>query len=404
MLVARGKKTRGHETDESRYYRRAFPHSVAYAIACSRVPEDERREWVVAWRDTPDAEPSVHRHISLARPADLMDLVARRVPVNGVHVALQGPLHGGALLFDIDYDSTGPPRTTLCTCAAGSRVVCGACWQSVAVCVKGYVHALREHFGLHQVLVTISGGRGVHIECHDPECFAMSEAERRALYDTLTRDVALTLRNMLLGTARDEYLWHHDGLAALDTPRHARGGSARPPAWILDVYRRVVVPEFRANWVPRMLGAARADDVFGALQVLWVAVGEAHRECATPRGGCTDCALAAARPLAPVALSASMDAAPREVSLETRGAFALLMRMMWLVPDQALLQRSHPLRLPFSVHGRTGRVAICVPPEAIHAYGPGSGNMPRAVDVLNDPTILEPHVREARRALHLTQE
>jgi hypothetical protein len=399
---------------------------------------------------------TVTRHLHVSSADELLRIVrAAEYPADGVHYDL-GACATRALQFDVDYDPVALPREgVICTCRNDDRRVCDRCWQTLAGVCKGYQYVLCDLLCLDQVLCVYSGNRGVHFHVCDPAALGHSNVSmQRRIYDELTRMVPDTLTALVAYFATVELerivTMSLDALLGDEALTvQLRGNKLTPQSsavlcspWVLRLYRCALWPHFRQQWTPRLTNNSRASAADGralAAAALRSTHSPPHtlapcRDCAllgvceqlsahyTRRDrGALDARYATADSLAPLGVAspprygtyAQLDDAALgldagddcgvdcedAVQRERFDSLLLVLRTLWLPPDEHLLDPAHPLRAVFSPHARG---SLCVPLDVEHAHDfrPAS-NAPSVPAVLADRTLLAPAKRLFKNRLYV---
>jgi hypothetical protein len=327
--------------------------------------------------------------------------------------------------------------------------VCDRCWQTLAGVCKGYHYVLCDEWQLDQVLCVYSGNRGVHLHVCDPCTLHSGPSMHQRIYDELTHMVPNTLTALVayfatvdlerVATMSLDALLGDEALTV-----QLRGNKLTPQSsavlcspWVLRLYRCALWPHFRQQWTPRLTNNSRASAHDGralAAAALRSAHSPPHtltpcRECALLGAceqlnvqyarrdrGALDARYATADTVAPLGVASpprhgsyallddatlGLDTPPDcedAAQRERFDSFLLVMRTLWLPPDEHLLDRAHPLRTVFSPHARG---SLCVPldVEHVHDFRPASGAL-TVPAVLADPTLLKPAKRLLKDRLY----
>jgi hypothetical protein len=325
---------------------------------------------------------------------ELIRLTRKFTPTDGVHAVLSG-----CMQFDLDYDSNAPDRSSLCKCTATSRLVCNKCFQIVACSALIYEWLLKNLCGFRKTLCVYSGGRGVHIFACDRSCadglqrcvkrqiFSLiSETAHELLTTMLTRDAnsfSACFNYIIADNAsiREDLSQSNVTLDALSGSKPIKALQFAIPNWIISVYGHVLVPYVRNTVLPQWY---ESDNTAAGIERLWLF---AETGCkADPSGiehivsaNCVPCALTLLHKRLSGATIHTMsdndlstdddddDSPQDEDKLQQARIFKLMFRLdtfmlllyiFWLRADAHLLHKSHPLRLPFSPHNRTGKISL----------------------------------------------
>ncbi|NHJ03083.1 MAG: DNA primase catalytic subunit PriS [Candidatus Heimdallarchaeota archaeon] len=137
------------------------------------------------------------RNLSFESPNALKDYLADRTPLHAYIGALydappsrEHPIHtlewkGHELVFDIDLNEYDSVRSHICDCQ-GANQVCIRCWQLVVLAISIIDETLREDFGLSKITWLFSGRRGVHGWVQDSVGFELGQGQRMSIINYLT--------------------------------------------------------------------------------------------------------------------------------------------------------------------------------------------------------------------------
>ena len=226
--------------------------------------------------------------------------------------------------FDLrDWESQRPSsRALLCACDAESS--CAQCWMLIdmaAVILRTYLGQLR---GLGPMLVVFSGKKGAHFYFGTGPTRLLTERQRA---DLLLHDLEALRTSMASAPA---------------TSMAGRVREAMMAAWRRHMAAR-----------PQLLAAPTAP------LSQWLAA-------------------RLQRPVADVTQWAALEARTLE-----RVLVPLVAHVAWPVVDQNALRLNHPVKLPFSVHAKSGRIALPLAEAAVPTFDPARS--PTLAEVLVDP-------------------
>jgi DNA primase small subunit len=137
------------------------------------------------------------RNLAFTDLKELKDFLIDRCPTDAYIGAVyneppsrQNPIHtlewvGHELVFDIDLTDYDAVRKYICDCT-GAAEVCIRCWQLVNVAISIIDETLRFDFGFNDIIWLFSGRRGVHGWVRDPVGFNLSRDQRQSIIDYLT--------------------------------------------------------------------------------------------------------------------------------------------------------------------------------------------------------------------------
>lgn len=90
--------------------------------------------------------------------------------------------------LQFDIDASDFPRRS-CVPQHSEKEVCGHCWPLVVCAADVIMHLMREDFGAHDdPLLTVTGGRGVHLRYFGDEWITAHPLIRTAIADYLIRE------------------------------------------------------------------------------------------------------------------------------------------------------------------------------------------------------------------------
>ena len=137
------------------------------------------------------------RNISFETPKALQDFLIDRCPTDAYIGAVydnppsrERPIHtlewkGHELVFDIDLNDYDAVRKHVCECT-GAGQVCVRCWQLINVSISLIDETLRRDFGMSDILWLFSGRRGVHGWVRDPTTINLDRDQRQSIIDYLS--------------------------------------------------------------------------------------------------------------------------------------------------------------------------------------------------------------------------
>jgi DNA primase small subunit len=137
------------------------------------------------------------RNISFESPSALQDFLIDRCPTDAYLGAVyddpptrKSPIHklewrGHELVFDIDLNDYDVVRKFVCDCK-GADQVCIRCWQLINVAISIIDESLRRDFGMEEIVWVFSGRRGVHGWVQDKMGFKLERDQRQAIIDYLS--------------------------------------------------------------------------------------------------------------------------------------------------------------------------------------------------------------------------
>lgn len=137
------------------------------------------------------------RNISFETPKALIDFLVDRTPFHAYIGAIyneppsrENPIHtlewfGHELVFDIDLNEYDAVRQFVCSCQ-GADQVCTRCWQLVNLAIHIIDETLRQDFGIKAITWIFSGRRGVHGWVTDDLGNSLNQEQRMSIIDYLS--------------------------------------------------------------------------------------------------------------------------------------------------------------------------------------------------------------------------
>ncbi len=137
------------------------------------------------------------RNMSFESPKDLQDFLIDRCPTDAYIGAVyddsptrKTPIHrlewkGHELVFDIDLNDYDSVRKFVCDCT-GANQICNRCWQLINVAISLIDETLRRDFGMEKIVWLFSGRRGVHGWVQDTIGFHLDRDQRQSIIDYLS--------------------------------------------------------------------------------------------------------------------------------------------------------------------------------------------------------------------------
>lgn len=137
------------------------------------------------------------RNISFGSPKELIDYLVDRTPFHAYIGAVyseppsrEKPIHklewqGHELVFDIDLNEYDAVRQYVCNCQ-GADQVCIRCWQLINLAIRIIDETLRFDFGMDDIFWVFSGRRGVHGWVVDTTGFSLHQEQRMSIIDYLS--------------------------------------------------------------------------------------------------------------------------------------------------------------------------------------------------------------------------
>ncbi|MHA1947819.1 MAG: DNA primase catalytic subunit PriS [Candidatus Hodarchaeales archaeon] len=138
-----------------------------------------------------------YRNYSFEEPKQLQDFMIDRCPTDAYIGAVydepptrETPIHklqwkGHELVFDIDLTDYDAVRKYVCDCI-GAGQVCTRCWQLINVSIIIIDETLRRDFGINEIVWLFSGRRGVHAWVLDAVGFNLDREQRQSIIDYLS--------------------------------------------------------------------------------------------------------------------------------------------------------------------------------------------------------------------------
>ncbi len=138
-----------------------------------------------------------YRNISFESPRELIDYLVDRTPFHAYIGAVyneppsrEKPIHklewqGHELVFDIDLNEYDAVRQYVCKCQ-GADQVCIRCWELINLAIRIIDETLRFDFGMNEIFWVFSGRRGVHGWVDDKTGFSLNQEQRMSIIDYLS--------------------------------------------------------------------------------------------------------------------------------------------------------------------------------------------------------------------------
>ncbi len=137
------------------------------------------------------------RNLSFENPKELGDFLIERTPLHAYLGAVYNeppsrkqPIHtldwkGHELVFDIDLDEYDVVRKHVCDCQ-GADQICMRCWQLLNLAITIIDESLRFDFGMENIVWVFSGRRGCHGWVTDDSGFSLNQEQRMSIINYLT--------------------------------------------------------------------------------------------------------------------------------------------------------------------------------------------------------------------------
>lgn len=137
------------------------------------------------------------RNLSFETPHALIDFLIDRTPTDAYVGALfdapptrETPIHtlewrGHELVFDLDLTDYDAVRKYICSCQ-GAEQICHSCWQQITLAIEIIDETLRMDFGLENITWVFSGRRGAHGWVIDDIGLTLDQEQRKAIVDYLS--------------------------------------------------------------------------------------------------------------------------------------------------------------------------------------------------------------------------
>jgi hypothetical protein len=292
------------------------------------------------------------------------------------------------LVFDFDMSDSMPPvRPCHCT----GKALCERCWQTLAASVKLSDWILHNVCGLERVLCVFSGKRGVHVHCFDRNALLYDEVQRRCALEHVAYAWMRFLPRVLdvFNNANERALESCESLQQF-LRLHA---ALSLPHWWFDAYDRVLWPHFAAHWtrahaldandeqcyfqLAALLASLHSDTTSALFTTSNAASGSIHsvRRYDVKRcGEKCQTLLQWRQQTREFLMSSSADATttPTEAVNSRRcEIFMLVVLFTCIAPDAKVTTHlTHPIRLPFSPHASTNRLAVPLCARTAHLFRP----------------------------------
>ncbi|MFX0014140.1 MAG: DNA primase catalytic subunit PriS [Promethearchaeota archaeon] len=271
------------------------------------------------------------RNISFENPQALIDFLVDRTPFHAYIGAVynesptrETPIHtlewfGHELVFDIDLNEYDVVRQFICECQ-GADQVCIRCWQLVNLAVDIIDETLRLDFGMKEIKWVFSGRRGVHGWVNDNLGFLLNQEQRMSIIDYLS---------VIHGEAETARIQDREKLKYDFRNRIEH-----------TVFKYFLKNVRRKDLINLGLGSTSATNIMKQLE---------HQE-----GNMDDNLL-------------------RNINLriaKINKYDEILRRWVPRIDHKVTIDLRRLLRLPYSIHGKTGKVARILPPSDIFSFNP----------------------------------
>jgi DNA primase catalytic subunit len=222
---------------------------------------------------------------------------------------------GQEFCFDFDLKDWGKRRSYLCNCS--EKQICDTCWLLAEITAAMCDVLLTAEVGLGPMLCVASGGKGFHLWWGSPQARQLDTQARLALIDQLFRR------------------WQHpSGPFAKKALEKAK--ACLKKTWVTGgVVRRALLADSASRLASYLRDQARVE--------------KPHFDWLETKG---------LEKLQPSARSHTQWKHFAQCVGETR-ATHILAELFWPVVDAAVtIGRGHLLKVPFSIHARSGKVAL----------------------------------------------
>lgn len=236
------------------------------------------------------------------------------------------------LVFDIDMNDYDPVRT----CCTGP-VLCPRCWAYMVIACKSLNFILTESLGYTHLLWVFSGRRGIHCWVCDPAARRLNDKRRNDLVNYINS-----------------------------------GPKSVFP--FMDVYELFLMPSFGPICVESQNLFAADEQIVKAQDL----VGDTDHRSVNLQ--------------AVSGSTARWEALKRTITEPVKEKF-MKVAFAFMFPRldvNVSTRMDHLLKLPFSIHPKTGRICVPFDPLRIDEFNPNS--VPRVGEITADPSLLGPYV------------
>lgn len=320
------------------YYTNSYPVELICNLIRLMMPLDDDSNRMVMLR-------SSSRTIRQLPLCDFAREIGRICPDDGVHFEVTDRCC--CLLLDVDYQDgetlPAPRRDGICECKTAERQLCHRCWPILALNAALIHHVLIQFFGFAAALCYTSGRRGYHAMFFPPTGSPLP-CGRAELCHRLWHLPRQSLLKLCKTAASNPH-------SALE-PLSASIGSLQTQPWVLHAYQNVVLPRFRAEWLPVLFPCNMPlCDAVNELRNRTIAHNAHENEKSTH---CLDCRINAAVISIRRAYTMHANQTNGDWNIpahERWDVFLVLMRLCLLEVDETASVSGHAFRLPLSTHG-----------------------------------------------------
>lgn len=227
--------------------------------------------------------------------------------------------------------------------------------------LRCYIYIFRAHFSCSYFLPCFNGGRGLHLFVLDSS--KIDRAYAMHMLKTIVSDALRAISNGVVSFVSKFTDGRAFSLCAFEPPTQIQIVPLDP--LVLSLYREIMLPFFEKEWIPRVLGAnATFEHGINAAKCLITSLSELNA----------------------FDISSRMLTRARIERKDRIDAFMVVATLLWQSPDSNLSTETHPLRLPWSPHQRSGNFSLPMDMDHMFSIYPQS-HPPKCTDVGKSGTM-----------------
>ena len=271
------------------------------------------------------------RNLSFKTPEELHDFLIERTPL-GVYVGAifdpppswETPIHtltwkGREFIIDIDLDVYDSVRTCACK---GTKNMCHSCWKLIPTAIKFIDETLKVDFGFEHREWFFSGRRGVHCWIFDEEVLTLTDEQRASIIEYLS---------IIRGETEDARIQERSDL---------------PEPLKERIYHLVVAAYLQEATEEELLAVGFSNDQAKKILTLRTSNKTPDVLLKIPTRG-------------------------NKITPRVRGIYENILRVRFPRLDTKVsIDVNRLLRMPYSIHGKTGRIVRPIPIDKVDVFDP----------------------------------